>query len=115
MAEDSHSHITEVINLLNIQFALKHPRVVNYFLGIDVSYTSSSYLLSQSQYILDLLNKHILTECNPCSRPMFVSLKLSKDQGVALDNPTIYRSAVGALQFLTLTSLDIVFLVNKLS
>lgn len=112
---DSQSHILEEISLLNTKFALKHPGTVSYFLGIDVAFKAGSYSLSESQYILDLLDKHNLFDCNPCATPMFSSLKLSKDQGEALDNPTIYRSAVGALQYLTLTRLDIVFLVNKLS
>lgn len=48
----STSQILEVIQLLNIQFALKHPRLVHYFLGIEVTYSSHSYPLSQAKYIL---------------------------------------------------------------
>lgn len=109
---DSPTQISEVIRLLNIQFALKHPGLVHYFLGIEVHHTAASYSLSQSQYIRD---RHNLLDCNSCSHPMSASLKLSKDHGTALDNPNPYRSAVGALQYLTLTRPDIAFSVNKLS
>lgn len=112
---DSSTQILEVIQQLNAQFALKHPGLVHYFLGIEVSHGFNSYSLSQSQYINDLLKRHNMFDCNPCSTPMSTSLKLSKDQGVELDNPTIYRSAVGSLQYLTLTRPDIAYTVNKLS
>lgn len=112
---DSHSQILEVISLLHSQFALKHPGLVHYFLGLEVTHHHSHYFLSQSKYILDLLDKNDLTDCNACSTPMTSSLKLSKDLGSPLTNPTTYRSTVGALQYLTLTRPDIAFAVNKLS
>lgn len=46
---------------------------------------------------------------------MSPATKLSKSDGLPLANPTVYRSTVGALQYLTLTRPDISFLVNKLS
>lgn len=46
---------------------------------------------------------------------MLPSTKLSNSGGTPLDNPTIYRSTVGSLQYLTLTRPDIAFTVNKLS
>lgn len=46
---------------------------------------------------------------------MSSSLKMLKDHGIALDNPTTYRSAVGSLQYLTLTRPEISFAINKLS
>lgn len=47
--------------------------------------------------------------------PMCPSLKLSATSGTPLANPTVYRSIVGALQYLTMTRPDISFSVNKLS
>lgn len=38
LTEASQSQILEVIKLLNDQFALKHRGLVNYFLGLKVSY-----------------------------------------------------------------------------
>lgn len=41
--------------------------------------------------------------------------KLKKDSGAPFENPFLYRSIIGSLQYVTLTMHDIAFLVNKLS
>lgn len=41
--------------------------------------------------------------------------KLKKDSGAPFENPSLYRSIIGSLQYVTLTMHDIAFLVNKLS
>ena len=50
--------------------------------------------------------KAYLTPCLPYQR-------LSKNDGVPFDNPTLYRSIVGALQYLTFTRPDIAFVVHQ--
>lgn len=47
--------------------------------------------------------------------PMMASKPLSLTSGDILSNPKLYRSTVGALQYLTINILDISFVVNKLS
>ncbi|XP_062119207.1 secreted RxLR effector protein 161-like [Humulus lupulus] len=46
---------------------------------------------------------------------MITGKVLSKNDGAVLSNPTMYRSAIGALQYLCHTRPDIAFAVNKLS
>lgn len=112
---DSTEQVLQVIQSLHTQFALKTMGEVHYFLGIEVTKSDGHYTLQQTQYINDLLERTNLSDCNSSSTPMIPSLKLTKDGGEPLDNPTIYRSTVGALQYLTLTRPDIAFSVNKLS
>lgn len=45
---------------------------------------------------------------------MVSSKLMSKIDGVALDDPSEYRSVVGALQYLTLTKPEISFSINRL-
>ena len=52
-------------------------------------------------------------EAKPVTSPMSSSTILSKHLGTSLSDPTSYRSAVGYLQYLSLTCLDIAFVVSK--
>ena len=53
-----------------------------------------------------------MSGCKPVTS-LAATLKLSKLEGVALSDPTLYRSMVGALQYITLTRPDISFVVNQ--
>ncbi|WVZ70967.1 hypothetical protein U9M48_019596 [Paspalum notatum var. saurae] len=55
-------------------------------------------------YTLDLLEHASMTACKPCSTPVDTRAKLSASSDPMAD-PTLYRSLVGALQYLTFTRL----------
>lgn len=46
--------------------------------------------------------------------PMLACFKLYVKDNELFDNPTPYRSTVGALQYLTMTMSNLSFIVNKL-
>lgn len=46
---------------------------------------------------------------------MDVNLKLRQDEGDLLPDPSLYRRLVGRLLYLTVTSPDLAYSVNKLS
>ena len=54
-----------------------------------------------------------MLDAKPISSPMSSSQKLSLFSGATYSDPSNYRSVVGALQYLSLTQLDISFAVNK--
>lgn len=110
----SPSLINEIITHLDTTFALKRLGPLNYFLGIEVKRTATGGLfMTQQKYIRDLLDKAKMQGCNPLPTPMVSTSRLSKDQGIPFQDPTHYRSIVGALQYLTITRPDISFPVNK--
>lgn len=49
----------------------------------------------------------------PCNTPCLPYKILLKDDGKPFNNPTLYRSMVGALQYLTFTRPDIAFSVHQ--
>ncbi|XP_016169406.1 uncharacterized protein LOC107612088 [Arachis ipaensis] len=113
---NSDSEIVQLISQLNSIFALKDLGEFNFFLGIEATKTTSgSYILSQSKYIRDLLVRSKMHESHPMPTPMITSTKLSAHGSDVFDNPTHYRSIVGALQYATLTRPDIAYAVNKVS
>jgi hypothetical protein len=77
--------------------------------------TPDGLILSQQRYILDLLRKSNMFDAKPVKSPMFTAHTLSLHSGVPFNDPSSYRSLVGALQYLSLTCLDISFAVNKVS
>lgn len=56
-----------------------------------------------------------MEQCHPCSTPMAVNTNLSTYEGERFNDPFLYRSTIGALQYLTLIRPDIAFCVNKLN
>ncbi|XP_031250010.1 uncharacterized protein LOC116107868 [Pistacia vera] len=107
--------VQEIIHKLNKQFALKTLGSLKYFLGFEVTRTESVLHMNQEKYAKDLLVKTSMLDSKPFSTPMVVGTKLVVEDNELFDKPGLYRSTIGALQYLTLTRLDIAYFVNKLS
>lgn len=56
-----------------------------------------------------------MLEVRPCDTPTISGCKLVQGEGNPFPDPTVYRSAIGALHYLTYTRPNISFIVNKLS
>ena len=95
------------------EFALKDLGDFNYFLGLEVTPSSAGLHLSQTKYVGDILKKAHMLDSKGCNTPVSVVDKLYKDKGNLFENPSLYRSVIGSLQYVTLTRLDIAFTVNK--
>jgi hypothetical protein len=54
-----------------------------------------------------------MIDCKPCSTPVDTQAKLSEDMGDSVEDPTGYRSLVGAPQYLTFTRPDISYAVQQ--
>ncbi|KAH9682071.1 retrovirus-related pol polyprotein from transposon RE2 [Citrus sinensis] len=111
----SSAQIEGIITLLGSEFALKDLGDFNYFLGLEVTPSSAGLHLSQTKYVGDILQKAHMLDSKGCNTPMSVADKLYKDKGTLFENPSLYRSVIGSLQYVTLTRPDIAFTVNKLS
>jgi histone deacetylase 1/2 len=98
-----------------MDFALKDLGSLHYFLGIAIKLLPNGVLLSQEQYVSDILQRVGMGECKPVTTPLSTSEKLSLTEGdpLSAEDATRYRSIVGALQYVTLTRPDISFSVNK--
>lgn len=109
------SEITALKTFLNYQFKIKDLGILNYFLGIEVFYSTSGVLLHQRKFLYDLLSELYCSEVISVTHPLNITAKLYTDVGFPLFKAENYRSLVGKLNFLTNTRPDICFAVQKLS
>jgi hypothetical protein len=103
----------ELLQLLCLNFAVKDLGNLHYFLGVEVIPMKNGLLLSQQRYIRDLLHKTDMKDAKPVTSPMSSSSTLSAFTGDPMEDPSLYRSTVGSLQYLSHTRLDLVFAVNR--
>ncbi|GMP85028.1 hypothetical protein CsSME_00038340 [Camellia sinensis var. sinensis] len=94
-------------------FSMKKLGNISYFLGISIQSTSIGYFLSQQKYANDIILKAGLSACKPCSSPIFVKPNTPPNASLPFDNPALYRSLVGALQYLTITRPDLSLAVDQ--
>lgn len=73
------------------------------------------YFYLKENYAEEILTRVGMTKCKLSPTPLSTSEKLSSHEGELLgsEESTRYRSIVGALQYLTLTRLDLAFSINK--
>jgi hypothetical protein len=107
--------VDDLICSLSLDFPIKDLGSLNFFLGTEVQRSSSGLHLCQQRYITDLLTRTNMQLAKPVSSPMSAASTLSQFDGISLSDPTLYRSTVGALHYLSITRPDIAFAVNKVS
>ncbi|XP_028053049.1 uncharacterized protein LOC114257489 [Camellia sinensis] len=106
-------YIAYLIQQIHATFSMKELGFVNYFLGISVTKTFVGYVLSQQKYASKILAKAGMNDCKSYSSPMAIKVStLSFDADLPLSQPSIYRSLVGALQYLTITRPNLASVVN---
>ncbi|XP_066373119.1 uncharacterized mitochondrial protein AtMg00810-like [Miscanthus floridulus] len=79
--------LQDIFTRLQSEFTVKDMGPLRYFLGVDAG----------------------MTNCKPALTPMNTKAKLPATTGVAVCDPSEYRSIAGALQYLTITRPDITY------
>ena len=99
---------------LHSKFATKDLGSLSCFLGLEATSITDGLFISQLKYVRDILTCAQLLDSKLVHTPIVVSQHLSSD-GSMFSNPTLYRSLVRALQYLTITRLDIAHAINSVS
>jgi hypothetical protein len=105
---------TSIISLLSSEFAMKDLGPLSYFLGISVTRHSGGIFLSQKKYAEEVLERAGMSSCKSCPTPVDTKSKLSTNTGTQYEDPSLYRSLAGALQYLTFTRPDISYAVQQI-
>ncbi|GJU33877.1 ribonuclease H-like domain-containing protein [Tanacetum coccineum] len=112
LTASSETLLRQIIASLHKEFSMTDLGSLNYFLGISVSRDSSGMFLSQKKYVVEILERAHMVNCNPSRTPIDTESKLGSDGDVVSD-PTLYRSLAGSLQYLTFTLSASFFCVHR--
>jgi len=107
VTSSSNHVISGLLQDLNKNFAIKDLGDFHYFLGIEVTKTQNGLLLTQEKYATNLLQRVGMHGCKSAPTPLSSTEQLSLTDGTSL-SPTRYRSIVGGLQYLNLTTILII-------
>ncbi|GJY34362.1 ribonuclease H-like domain-containing protein [Tanacetum coccineum] len=105
--------LQQIISSLHSEFSMTDLGSLNYFLGISAQRTSSGLFLSQTKYATEILEQAHMMNCNPCKTHVSTESKLGPD-GDPVENPSLFRSLAGALQYLTFTRPDLSYAVQQI-
>ena len=100
---------------LSSRFDMKDLGHLRYFLGIEIASSPQGYLISQSKYASEIIQRARLTDTRPVDSPIEVNVRYTPTDGVCLPDPNLYRSVVGSLVYLTISRPDIAYAVHIVS
>lgn len=107
--------IAQVRAALKNTFDMSDLGLLSHSLGLEFKFTSSGLLLTQCQYVKELLADFGMADCRPVATPMIEKLRLDPDMAAPPVDSTTYQQMVGKLIFLTHTRPDIAFAVGIVS
>lgn len=97
------------------EFEMTDVGLMAYFLGVEVNQTESGIFISQNQYARQILERFKMSGCNPVGTPVETGTKLRRERKGEPVDPTMLKSLVGSLRYLTFTRPDIVYGVGLIS
>ncbi|XP_060195092.1 uncharacterized mitochondrial protein AtMg00810-like [Lycium barbarum] len=103
-----------IMTLLNSEFAIKDLGPLSYFLGIADTRYAGGLFLSQKKYAEEIIERASMSFCRPSATPVDTKPKLSATSTSPFKDPSLYRSLVGALQYLTFMRPDISYAVQQI-
>ncbi|GJT99050.1 retrovirus-related pol polyprotein from transposon TNT 1-94 [Tanacetum coccineum] len=102
-------YCTKFIDLMVTRFERSMIGEMKLFLGLQVNQFSNGIFINQSKYILDILKRFGMENCDTVPTPMVEQAKLKLHLvGKPVDH-TDYRSMIGSLMYLTSSRPDIMF------
>ncbi|XP_050902456.1 uncharacterized mitochondrial protein AtMg00810-like [Lathyrus oleraceus] len=97
------------------EFEMTDMGLMAYYLGIEVKQEDKGIFIIQEGYGKEVINKFKMDDVNPVGTPMECDNKLSKHENREIVDPTLYKSLVGSLRYLTSTRLNILYVVGVIS
>jgi hypothetical protein len=80
---------------------------LQFFLGLQIKQAEEGTFVHQAKYTKDILKKFKMDDLKPLSTPMSTTTALHADEDGEPVDQKEYRSMIGSLLYLTVTSPDI--------
>ncbi|KAI0530737.1 hypothetical protein KFK09_000285 [Dendrobium nobile] len=112
---NSQTEVSRLLRNLQQRFQMRDLGSLNHFLGIQAVPKSYGILLHQQAYANRILEQAGMINAKPVSTPAQIKTVLTTMSEAEFENPQLYRTVIGSLQYLTLTRPDIQFAVHQLS
>lgn len=112
---NSQSLIDEFRQSMINGFEMTDLGAMNYFLGLEVKQCDDGIFISHEKYVMDLLEKFRMKDCNPMQTPMNIAQGFTINDGPKKADSHVYRSLVGSLLYFTHTLPDIMQATSLLS
>ena len=77
---------------------MKNLGVLHHFLGMHVQPSGDGLVLSQKQYMVELLDRTGMSDCKPCLTPVDINPKVASADGELVTDASDFRSLAGAQQ-----------------
>ena len=94
------------------EFEMSMMGELTFFLSLQVKQKKEGIFISQEKYARNIVKKFGLNSKKHASTPMSSSTKLNVDSSEIEVSPTLYRSIIGSLLYLTTNKPDIAFSVG---
>ena len=85
---------------------------LNYFLGIFITRNTKGIFIFQKNYVVEVFEHTGMHNCHSCRTLVDTESKLGAD-GTPISDMTLYRSLVGALQYLILMTPHLSYVVQQ--
>nr|GEU69401.1 hypothetical protein [Tanacetum cinerariifolium] len=96
-------------DLMVKRFEMSMMGEMKFFLGLQVNQFSNGIFINQSKYILDILKRFGMENCDTVPTPMVEQAKLKLDLVRKPIDHIDYQSMIGSLMYVTLSRPDIMF------
>eukprot|EP00253_Pinus_taeda_P011782 PITA_11782 len=97
------------------EFEMTNMGFLRYFLGIEVEKSGNGIFISQEKYVNEVLRRFNMQDNKAAITPTVMGLKLSKEDSSKDFDPSLYKSIVGSLMYLTATRPNIMHAISLIS
>eukprot|EP00253_Pinus_taeda_P007460 PITA_07460 len=97
------------------EFEMTDMGLLRYFLGTEVEKSENGIFISQEKDANEVLDRFNMQDSKAAITPTVMGLKLSKEDNSKDFDPSLYKSIVGSLMYLTATRPDITHAISLIS